>query len=75
MCVSNYWIMTEDDLRKATVYGFTYYFVRLIMMVDHRDSTLDEENEDDEPANMIAYRPVIQDLIQQLQDQQNFKKE
>ena len=58
MCVSNYWIMTEDDLRKATVYGFTYYLVRLVMMVGHRDSTLDEEN-DDEPANMIAYRVVI----------------
>ena len=43
-------------------------------MVDHRDSNLDEENEDDEPANMIAYRPVIQDLIQQLQDQQKFQE-
>ena len=43
-------------------------------MVDRRDSTLDEENEDDEPANMIAYRLVIQDLIQQLQDQQEFQE-
>ena len=44
------------------------------MMVDHRDSTLDLENEDDQPANMIAYNLVIQDLIQQLQDQQEFQE-
>ena len=74
MCASNYWIMTEDDLREATVYAFGYYFVRLIMMVDYKDNTLDEENDDDEPANMIAYRLVIQDLIQQLQDQQEFQE-
>ena len=43
-------------------------------MVDHRDSNLDEDNEDDEPANRIAYRHVIQDLIQKLQDQQEFRE-
>ena len=74
MCVANYWTMTEDDLSKATVCGFTYYFVRLIIMVDHRDNNLDEDNEDDEPANRIAYRHVIQDLIQKLQDQQEFRE-
>ena len=74
MCVANYWTMTEEDLRKATVCGFTCYFVRLMIMVDHRDSNLDEDNEDDEPANRIAYRHVIQDSIQQLQDQQEFQE-
>ena len=64
----------EDDLRKATVYAFRYYFVRLVMRVDYKYSTLDEENEDDEPANMIAYHLIIQDLIQQLQDQQEFQE-
>ena len=73
MCVSNYWIVTEDYVRKATMSALTYYFLRLIMMVDYRDNTLNEGNEDDEPANMIAYRLVIQDLIQLLQDQQEFR--
>ena len=77
MCVCNYWSMTDEDLRKATVCGFTYYFIRLVLLVDHRDSNLDEDNEDnedDEPASRIAYRRVILDLIQQLQDQQEFQK-
>ena len=77
MCVANYWSMTENDLRRATVCGFTYYFIRLVMLVDHRDSNLDEDNEDnedDEPASRIAYCRVILDLIQQLQDQQVFQE-
>ena len=75
MGVCKYWTMTDEDLRKATVIGFTYYFVRLVMLVDRRDSSLDEDNEcnkDDEAASKIAYRQVILDLIQQLQDQQEF---
>ena len=43
-------------------------------MLDHRDSNLNEDNEDDEPANRIAYRHVIQDLIQQLLDPQEFQE-
>ena len=74
MCVSKYLIVTEDDMREATVYAFGYYFVRLIMMVDYKDNALDEENEDDEPVNVIAYRLVIQDLIELLQDQQEFQE-
>ena len=69
--------MIENDLRRATVCGFTYYFIRLVMLVDHRDSNLDEnneDNEDDEPASRIAYSRVILDLIQQLQDQQEFQE-
>ena len=34
MGVCKYWTMTDEDLRKATVIGFTYYFVRLVMLVD-----------------------------------------
>ena len=77
MGVSKYWTMTDEDLRKATVIGFTYYFVRLVMLVDRRDNSLDEENEgyeNDEVANRVAYRQVILDLIQQLQDQQEFQE-
>ena len=66
--------MIEEDLRESTVYAFGYYFVRLIMMVDSKDNNLDEESDDDEPAIVIAYRLVIQDLIQQLQDQQEFQE-
>ena len=66
------WKLTEDDMRKATMSALTYYFVRLIMMVDLKDNTLNQGNEDDEPAKVLAYRWVIQDLIQLLQDQQNF---
>ena len=76
-----YLFLYEDNLSSFMKLGFniwhflhiTYYFVRLVMMVDNKNSTLDEENEDDEPLNMIAYRLVIQDLMQQLQDQQEFQ--
>ena len=47
------------------------------MLVDSRDKSLDEENEgyeNDEVANRVAYRQVILDLIQQLQDQQEFQE-
>ena len=77
MGVCRYWTMTDEDLKKATVIGFTYYFVRLVMLVDRRDNRLDEENEgypDDEIANRIAYRQVLLDLIQQMQDQQEFQE-
>ena len=77
MGVSRYWTMTEEDLAKATVIGFTYYFVRLVMLVDRRDNRLDEENEgypDDEIANRNAYRQVLLDLIQQMHDQQEFQE-
>ena len=77
MGVCRYWTMTDEDLKKATVIGFTYYFVRLVMLVDRRDNSLDEENEgyeNDEVANRVAYRQVILDLIQQLQDQQEFQE-
>ena len=77
MGVCKYWTMTDEDLRKATVIGFTYYFVRLVMLVVRRDNSLDEENEgyeNDEVASRVAYRQVILDLIQQLQDQQEFQE-
>ena len=74
MCASKYWIMTDEDLRESTVYAFGYYFVRLIMMVDFKDNNLDGENDDDDSAIVIAYRLVIQDLIQELQDQQEFQE-
>ena len=64
-------------MAKATVIGFTYYFVRLVMLVDCIDNRLDRENEgypDDEIANRIAYRHVLLDLIQQMQDQQEFQE-
>ena len=64
-------------MAKATVIGFTYYFVRLVMLVDRRDNRLDEENEgypDDEIANRNAYRQVLLDLIQQMHDQQEFQE-
>ena len=77
MGVCRYWTMTDEDLKKATVIGFTYYFVRLVMLVDRRDNRLDEENEgypDDEIANRNAYRQVLLDLIQQMHDQQEFQE-
>ena len=77
MGVCRYWTMTEEDLAKATVIGFTYYFVRLVMLVDCIDNRLDEENEgypDDEIANRNAYRQVLLDLIQQMHDQQEFQE-
>ena len=74
MCASKYWEMTEQDLRESTVYAFGYYFVRLVMLVDFKDNNLDEENDDADSAIVIAYRLVIQDLIQELQDQQEFQE-
>ena len=74
MGVCRYWTMTDEDLQKATVIGFTYYFVRLVMLVDSRDNSLDEGYENDEVANRVAYRQIILDLIQQLQDQQEFQE-
>ena len=74
MGVCRYWTMTDEDLKKATVIGFTYYFVRLVMLVDSRDNSLDEGYENDEVANRVAYRQIILDLIQQLQDQQEFQE-
>ena len=77
MGVCKYWTMTDEDLGKATVIGFTYYFLRPVMLVDRRDNSLDEENEgyeNDEVASRVAYRQVILDLIQQLQDQQEFQE-
>ena len=47
------------------------------MLVDRRDNSLDEENEgypNDEVANRVAYRQVLLDLIQQMQDQQEFQE-
>ena len=64
-------------MAKATVIGFTYYFVRLVMLVDCIDNRLDEVNEgypDDEIANRNAYRQVLLDLIQQMHDQQEFQE-
>ena len=74
MCASKYWNMTEEDLRESTVYAFGYYFVRLVMLVDFKDNNLDGENDDADSAIVIAYRLVIQDLIQELQDQQEFQE-
>ena len=66
--------MTEQDLRESTVYAFGYYYVRLVMLVDFKDNNLDGENDDPDSAIVIAYRLVIQDLIQELQDQQEFQE-
>ena len=77
MGVRRYWTIEDEDLKKATVIGFTYYFVRLVMLIDRRNNSLDEENEgyeNDEVASRVAYRQVILDLIQQLQDQQEFQE-
>ena len=77
MGACRFWNMTEEDLAKATVIAFTYYFVRLVMLVDCIDNRLDEMNEgypDDEIANRNAYRQVLLDLIQQMHDQQEFQE-
>ena len=42
--------------------------------VDFKDNKLDGENDDADSAIVIAYRLVIQDLIQELQDQQEFQE-
>ena len=67
-------ILDCDGRRHERSYNICmgYHFVRLIIMVDYKDNTLNEENEDEEPTNVIAYRLVIQDRIQLLQDQQEF---
>ena len=57
--------------------AFTYYFVRLVMIVDCIDDRMNAMNEgylDDEVANNIAYRQVLLDLIQQMQGQQEFQE-
>ena len=77
MGACRFWNMTEEDLAKATVIAFTYYFVRLVMLVECIDNRLDEMNEgypDDEIANRNAYRQVLLDLIQQMHDQQEFQE-
>ena len=77
MGVCRVWNITEEDLAKATVIAFTYYFVRLVMIVDCIDDRLDDMNEgypDDEVANRNAYRQVLLDLIQQMHDQQEFQE-
>ena len=64
-------------MAKASVIAFTYYFIRLIMIVDCIDDRMNAMNEgylDDEVANRIAYRQVLLDLIQQMQGQQEFQE-
>ena len=77
MGVCKVWDITDEDLAKASVITFTYYFIRLIMIVDCIDDRMNAMNEgylDDEVANRIAYRQVLLDLIQQMQDQQEFQE-
>ena len=77
MGVCRVWNITEEDLAKATVIAFTYYFVRLVMIVECIDDRMNDMNEgyhDDEVANRNAYRQVLLDLIQQMQDQQEFQE-
>ena len=77
MGVCRVWDITEEDLAKASVITFTYYFIRLIMIVDCIDDRMNDMNEgylDDEVANRNAYRQVLLDLIQQMQDQQEFQE-
>ena len=77
MGVCRVWVITEEDLAKASVITFTYYFIRLIMIVDCVDDRMNDMNEgylDDEVANRNAYRQVLLDLIQQMQDQQEFQE-
>ena len=77
MGVCRVWNITEEDLAKATVIAFTYYFVRLVMIVDCIDDRMNDMNEgypDDEVANRNAYRQVLLDLIQQMHDQQEFQE-
>ena len=56
------------------VYPVTYCFVRILMMADLIPDIMNEDNGDDDPAIVIAYRLVIHDLIQLLQDQQEFRE-
>ena len=74
MCVTKYWEVTEDDMKKVSVYAVTYYFVRILMMADLIPDKMNEDNGDVDPAIVIAYRLVIHDLIQLLQDQQEFRE-
>ena len=74
LCVTKYWEVTEDDMKKVSVYAVTYYFVRILTMADLIPDTMNEDNGDDDPAFVIAYRLVIHDLIQLLQDQQEFRE-
>ena len=74
MCVTKYWEVTEDDMKKVSVYAVTYYFVWIFMMVDLIPDTMNEDNGDDDRAIISAYRLVIDDLIQLLQDQQEFRE-
>ena len=46
MYVIKKWEVTEDDLKKVSVYAVTYYFVRIIRKADLRSDTLNEEDDD-----------------------------
>ena len=74
MCVTKYWEVTEDDMKKVSVYAVTYYFVWIFMMVDLIPDTMNEDNGNDDRAIISAYRLVIDDLIQLLQDQQEVQE-
>ena len=46
MYVLKKWEVTEDDVKKVSVYAVTYYFVRIIRKADLRSDTLNEEDDD-----------------------------
>ena len=46
----------------------------IVDCIDDRMNAMNEGYLDDEVANRIAYRQVLLDLIQQMQDQQEFQE-
>ena len=53
MYIANLWKITEDDLKKVSVYAGVYYVARILMMVESRINTMNEENYD--RAVVIGY--------------------